>query len=417
VDQSTETDTLIAAAMGDLRRSADATRLVLSKSAEEVSDTLTTISDSMQDLGKVMIGVTRSIDEVRNTIASVQEASASIQSISMETQMIAINAGVEAARAGDAGRGFAVISQSIKSLAIQVRKFSDENRKNLEALQLLLDQMLNVARTNCNKAQSAVEASNTAKDATKQIQSLVSSVQQLTTGIEGLSEPIHRNARNSKRVSERVANLVTAVETADRQLVKTQKRASNILTISEELMLYVVEAGFHTRDSAIIEICQRSAAEVKSVFEAGVSSGAISLAALFDSAYRPVSGTNPEQVTTLFTAFTDRVLPAIQEAVLASSDRIAFCAAVDRNGYLPTHNLAYSKPQGPDPVWNAANSRNRRIFSDRTGLNACRNTLPFLLQTYRRDMGGGQYALMKDISAPIVVRGRHWGCLRMGVKP
>ena len=101
---------------------------------------------------------------------------------------------------------------------------------------------------------------------------------------------------------------------------------------------------------------------------------------------------------------------------MTSSSRIAFCAAVDRNGYLPTHNLAYSKPQGSDLSWNAANSRNRRIFNDRTGLRAGRNTQPFLLQTYRRDMGGGQHALMKDISAPIVIRGRHWGGFRMGLK-
>jgi methyl-accepting chemotaxis protein len=89
---------------------------------------------------------------------------------------------------------------------------------------------------------------------------------------------------------------------------------------------------------------------------------------------------------------------------------------VDRNGYLPTHNRKFSKPQGADPVWNAANCRNRRIFNDRTGLAAGRNTRRFLLQTYRRDMGGGNFVLMKDLSAPIFVRGRHWGGLRLGYR-
>ena len=50
------------------------------------------------------------------------------------------------------------------------------------------------------------------------------------------------------------------------------------------------------------------------------------------------------------------------------------------------------------------------------GLAAGRNTEPFLLQTYRRDMGGGQFVLMKDISAPIVVDGRHWGGLRLAIR-
>jgi methyl-accepting chemotaxis protein len=119
---------------------------------------------------------------------------------------------------------------------------------------------------------------------------------------------------------------------------------------------------------------------------------------------------------TRFVALTDAKLPPIQEELLSADPRITFCAAVDRNGYLPTHNLIYSRPQGPDPVWNAANCRNRRIFNDRTGLSAGRNQRQFLLQTYRRDMGGGTFVLMKDVSAPISVNGRHWGGFRIGFK-
>lgn len=117
-------------------------------------------------------------------------------------------------------------------------------------------------------------------------------------------------------------------------------------------------------------------------------------------------------MTTRFVAFTDRVLPAWQETMAQYSSKVIFCAAVDRNGFLPTHNHKFSRPQGKDPVWNAANCRNRRMFNDRTGLAAGRNTRRFLLQTYRRDMGGGRFVLMKDLSAPIVVNGRHWGGLR-----
>ncbi|MBL1845079.1 methyl-accepting chemotaxis protein, partial [Klebsiella pneumoniae] len=47
---------------------------------------------------------------------------------------------------------------------------------------------------------------------------------------------------------------------------------------------------------------------------------------------------------------------------------------------------------------------------------AARNTEAFLLQTYRRDMGNGTFVMMKDVSAPIYVRGRHSGGFRMGYK-
>ncbi|MEJ2021931.1 MAG: hypothetical protein P8X43_07810, partial [Maritimibacter sp.] len=106
----------------------------------------------------------------------------------------------------------------------------------------------------------------------------------------------------------------------------------------------------------------------------------------------------------------------IQEDAAAFDQRVVFCAAVDKNGYLPTHNNKFSQPQGNDPVWNAANSRNRRIFDDRVGLKAGQSTAPFLLQVYRRDMGGGNFVLMKDLSAPIRVQGRHWGGLRLAYK-
>ena len=119
---------------------------------------------------------------------------------------------------------------------------------------------------------------------------------------------------------------------------------------------------------------------------------------------------------TRYVPFLDRVLPDVQEPLLAFDERVVFSAAVDVNGYQPTHNRKFSQPQGADPVWNTANCRNRRVFADRTGLAAGRNTEPFLLQTYRRDMGGGVSVLMKDLSVPINVRGRHWGGLRLAYK-
>ena len=92
---------------------------------------------------------------------------------------------------------------------------------------------------------------------------------------------------------------------------------------------------------------------------------------------------------------------------------MVFCIAADRKGYVAMHNRKYSQPQRPGEVaWNTVHSRWRRIFSDRTGLASGRNTKPFLLQTYRRDMGG-RFVMLKEVAAPITVGGRHWGGLRL----
>ena len=92
---------------------------------------------------------------------------------------------------------------------------------------------------------------------------------------------------------------------------------------------------------------------------------------------------------------------------------MAFCACVDINGWLPVHNKIYSQPQRPgDTLWNTANSRNKRIYDDRTGLLAARNTRPFLVQSYFRDLGGGNVVAMKEVYVPIYLDGRHWGAFR-----
>ena len=102
--------------------------------------------------------------------------------------------------------------------------------------------------------------------------------------------------------------------------------------------------------------------------------------------------------------------------MLGLSDKVQYCIAVDRNGYVAMHNKKYSNPQRGDVAWDTANSRYRRIFNDRTGLAAGRNQRPFLLQTYRRDMGGGQFIVMKEVDAPVTVNGRHWGGVRLAFK-
>ena len=160
-----------------------------------------------------------------------------------------------------------------------------------------------------------------------------------------------------------------------------------------------------------------SCSELTKIFEHAVVSGAIAIDELFDTNYVEIPGSNPVQYHTKFLDWADRALPALQEAFLAKDKRMAFCATVDRNGYLPVHNKMYSHPQRPgDVAWNTANSRNRRIFNDAAGLAAGQNQRTYLIQSYARDMGNGVLVMMREIDVPIRVRGRHWGGFRTAYK-
>lgn len=171
--------------------------------------------------------------------------------------------------------------------------------------------------------------------------------------------------------------------------------------------------AIHDENTEFVTRAMEAGVALTKIFENGVSTGAISIEDMFDTDYVEIPGTNPVQHRTKVLDWADRALPPFQEAFLAKDPRMAFCAMIDRNGYLPVHNKIYSHPQRPGDVsFNTANSRNRRIFNDPAGLAAGRNQRAYLVQSYARDMGNGKTVMMREIDVPIRVKGRHWGGFR-----
>jgi len=170
-------------------------------------------------------------------------------------------------------------------------------------------------------------------------------------------------------------------------------------------------------EARFVDRATEVARSIEAAFAHGIAAGLAREDELFDTDYRPVPDTDPQQLTTRAIGFLESCLPALIEPPLGEDRAIVFCAAVDRNGWLPVHNEAFSQPQRPgDRGWNAANARNRRIFDDRAGLAAARNQHPFLIQAYHRDMGGGHKVRMKEVDVPINLAGRHWGGLRLAYR-
>ena len=171
-------------------------------------------------------------------------------------------------------------------------------------------------------------------------------------------------------------------------------------------------ARIRSDNTEFIERAIKAANRIAGAFEEAITRREATLDDLFDNSYVPIPDTDPQQHRARFLDLCERLLPGIQEPLLASDKRMVFCVAVDRNGYLPVHNTIYSKPQRPgEPLWNAANSRNRRIFDDRAGLSAGRVVRPYLIQNYPRNMGD-RIVMMWEIDAPIRIFGKHWGGFR-----
>ncbi|WP_420968708.1 methyl-accepting chemotaxis protein [Bradyrhizobium sp. B120] len=175
--------------------------------------------------------------------------------------------------------------------------------------------------------------------------------------------------------------------------------------------------AIHEENAELVTRAMEAGRTLSKLFEDGLASGAITIADMFDTDYVEISGTNPVQYRTRMLDWADRALPTLLEAFLAKDKRLAFCATVDRNGYLPVHNKIYSQPQRPgDVAYNTANCRNRRVFNDPAGLAAAHNERAYLVQSYARDMGNGTTVMMREIDVPIRVGGRHWGAFRTAYK-
>ena len=166
-------------------------------------------------------------------------------------------------------------------------------------------------------------------------------------------------------------------------------------------------AEFDSQVLAMAKACQE---EVAAQFKNLIATNKLSLAQLFDTFYIPIPNTNPQKYRTQYDKYTDETIRIILDKYLEMDPRLKFVVAVDRNGYLPTHNTKYSKPLTGDGDYDTKNNRTKRMFNDRTGLAAARNDKPFFLQKYQRDTG----VEMKDLSVPIVIQGRHWGAIRIG---
>src|SRR6266404_126068 len=382
----------------------------------EITQSRAAVDTAVKHIAELIEAVGRietRLGAVGNALAQVAKVSGSIEAIAKQTNLLALNATIEAARAGAAGRGFAVVASEVKSLAEATRKATHLIGDTVRDLDGQVGNLIGESSDASLRAKSAGEGAT-------QIQSVIVRVQEGFTSvgqeIDGVAKAATSNLAHCDMVIDELGHLAKGVDLSSSDLKNADERVAKLLDVSEALIALIADSGVETSDAPLIRTVIDTAKRISDAFEAAIARGEISVDQLMDENYREIPGTNPKQYLTNYVEFTDRILPPIQDPVQKIDPRIVFCVAWAKGGYLPTHNPDYRLPQGPDPVWNNANCRNRRLFTDRAVRKVAANTKPFLLQTYRRDMGGGSFVLMKDLSSPIHVRGRHWGAFRMGFR-
>jgi methyl-accepting chemotaxis protein len=389
---------------------ADQANADVTQSREKVEVSLGNIQTLVEFVGNIeerLIGLNGALEEVRGV-------SGAIQKIASQTNLLALNATIEAARAGDAGKGFAVVAGEVKNLAGQTAKATEQINQTLEDLGTQVELLM-------SESARGVEDAAQAQAGTKDIGDAINLVGDAIGKVDG--ELVNINHATSA-IDAHVEGVVTQLEEVSQRaeenredLTGCNERISKLRDFGADLIQLTNQLGVETVDTFYIDQVVNGAQKVASLLEDAIERGDLTMDVLFDREYQQIEGTNPPQYRTQALEFLDKHLPDIQERIQASDNMIVFAACVDVNGYLPVHNLNFSQEQRPGDIeWNTANCRNRMMFNDRVGLAAGKNERPFLVQAYRRDMGGGNYVMMKDVSAPIFVKGRHWGGMRSGYK-
>jgi len=387
---------------------------IVGEATENVAQSQVKITSTVTSIDALVAAVTenrRLLDNLKRALGDVTKVANTITGIARQTNLLAMNATIEAAHAGEAGKGFAVVANEVKNLAKQTAEATAAITGTMKHLTNESQRMIEQGDKSADLAKSVGNATTVIAQTFRDMGSRVDSIAQDSATIATAATAIRE--RSETLLSE-VDDLNGGISQSDANLKLADDRLKILLAAGEKLIGITIDSGIRTADTAFVEEVVKRAGMIGETLEKAIDSGALRLDDIFDQNYVKVPDTNHDQYTTKYVDQFDRLLTPILDGALAMDKRVVFSVPVDTNGYLPTHNSKYAQKPGPDPVWNIGNARNRRFYNDRVGLAAGRNKNCFLVQTYRRDMGGEKYVLMMDVSAPIIIKGRHWGGLRLG---
>ena len=403
-----EASTRSTAAIGEVSDSAreiDASTLRNLDIARESLDEVRDIASKINAVSEKLQRFNHTVDDLSQRSESVKQIAALIREIADQTNLLALNAAIEAARAGEAGRGFAVVADEVRKLAERVNKATQEIVGNINGM---LDLVGETRAENDVINDDVEQTRDVVTRSAAQFEHMVGEFErtggqltQIAGGMASLTDTnahVHANVTEIHHLSTAVAGQMDNCEQRTTDLTKSTEAVQELVSrfkIGSGAFDQLVNETRVFRDRIQAELEQMEAARIE----------------VFDRNYQAVPGSNPPKFKLRWgDEFTRRCQRMLDESMERARGSV-FAVAVNTDGYLSAHNARYSKPLTGDPEKDLVGNRTCRKFENPSELRAARNTQPMLLQTYLRDTG----EVLCDLAMPIMIGGRHWGNVRVGM--